>query len=121
MFISVILHKIMPISGLAHILKQKPAVGGKISANMQDQDKQELQGRRNESLIERVKGDEDVFRRRTESSPGKRPNSKWKFIVQMYIFKMKYRDVRFIRSEYTDVAFFLFSSCCVCFLSLYFQ
>lgn len=74
----------MRTSGLnASVLKENPAAGGKTSADVQEQDKRLLQKSGNES-VQKVKGDKDVSRHRTESFLGKRPNSKWNFTVQIY-------------------------------------
>lgn len=52
----------------------------------EEQQNSSLQKRGNKSFLDRVKEDEGMFRHRIESLPGKRPNSKCYFTVQMYIF-----------------------------------
>ncbi|KAF4080111.1 hypothetical protein AMELA_G00166720 [Ameiurus melas] len=61
---------------IKHTLRQSPAVCGKMQTEAEEQQKLIFQKRGNKSLLERVKEDEDMFRHRIESLPGKRPNMK---------------------------------------------
>lgn len=61
---------------IAHAVLQNPAIGTKMPLERENPQKPILQKGEQNSVLERVKEDGDMFRHRIESLPGNRPNSK---------------------------------------------